>query len=81
MQSSVSLGDGRIDSIGDLVIVKPETFDISKTKEIAEELSKVNAKFKKVTQYILCGPEDGVQLILGSAYLYSGNLSQIKGYN
>ena len=45
--SSVSLGDGRIDSISDLVIVKPETFDISKTEEIADEMSKFNDKFKK----------------------------------
>jgi len=55
-RSSISLGDGRIDSISDLVIVKPETFDISKTKEIADELSKVNTKFKRGAQYILCGP-------------------------
>ncbi len=54
-KSSVSLGDGRIDTLKDLVIVRPNTFDISKSKEIAEELSNINAKFKKGHKYILCG--------------------------
>ena len=55
-KSSVSLGDGRIDTIKDLIIVRPNTFDISKSKEIAKELSKINKKFKKGRKYILCGP-------------------------
>jgi len=55
-KSSVSLGDGKISTIKDLVIVRPNTFDISKSKEIADELSKINSKFKKGRQYILCGP-------------------------
>ncbi len=55
-KSSVSLGDGRIDSLHDLIIVRPSTFDISKSEEIAEELSKVNSKFSKNQYYILCGP-------------------------
>ena len=55
-KSSVSLGDGRISTIKDLVIVRPNTFDISKSKEIAMELSKINKKFKASRQYILCGP-------------------------
>ena len=55
-KSSFSLGDGRISSIKDLIIVRPNTFDLSKSKEIAKELSKINSKFNKGRQYILCGP-------------------------
>ena len=55
-KSSFSLGDGKISSIKDLIIVRPNTFDLSKSKEIAKELSKINSKFNKGRQYILCGP-------------------------
>ena len=55
-KSSFSLGDGRISSIKDLIIVRPNTFDLSKSKEIAKELSKINSKFNNGLQYILCGP-------------------------
>ena len=55
-KSSFSLGDGRISSIKDFIIVRPNTFDLSKSKEIAKELSKINSKFNKGRQYILCGP-------------------------
>ena len=55
-KSSFSLGDGRISSLKDLIIVRPNTFDLSKSKEIAKELSKINSKFNKGRQYILCGP-------------------------
>ena len=55
-KSSVSLGDGSISTIKDLIIVRPNTFDISKSKEIADELSKFNTHFTKGRQYILCGP-------------------------
>ena len=55
-KSSFSLGDGRISSIKDLIIVRPNTFDLSKSKEIAKELSRINSKFNKGRQYILCGP-------------------------
>ena len=55
-KSSFSLGDGKNWSIKDLIIVRPNTFDLSKSKEIAKELSKINSKFNKGRQYILCGP-------------------------
>ncbi|MFL3006093.1 MAG: PEP/pyruvate-binding domain-containing protein [Candidatus Neomarinimicrobiota bacterium] len=55
-KSSFSLGDGKISTLKDLIIVRPNTFDLSKSKEIAKELSKINSKFKKGRQYILCGP-------------------------
>ena len=55
-KSSFSLGDGKIGTLKDLIIVRPSTFDLSKSKEIAKELSRINSKFNKGRQYILCGP-------------------------
>ena len=55
-KSSVTLGDGMIDDIRDLIIVKEETFDPSKTKDIAKEVSSFNKKFKNKKQYVICGP-------------------------
>ena len=55
-KSSVTLGDGMIDDIRDLIIVKEETFDPSKTKDIAKEVSSFNKKFKNNKQYVICGP-------------------------
>ena len=55
-KSSISLGDGRISTLKDLIIVRQNTFDLSRSKEIAQELSKFNSKFKGGRQYILCGP-------------------------
>jgi len=55
-KSSVTLGDGMIDDIKDLIIVKEETFDPSKTKDIAREVSLLNKKFKNKKQYVICGP-------------------------
>ena len=55
-KSSVALGDGKIDTLRDLIIIRSKSFDISKSKEIAKELSKINKKFKNGHQYILCGP-------------------------
>ena len=55
-RSSISLGDGKIDTIKNLVIVRPDSFDISKTEDIAKELAEINAKFNSKNQYILCGP-------------------------
>ena len=55
-KSSFSLGDGKISMLKDLIIIRPNTFDLSKSKEIAKELSKINSKFNKGRQYILCGP-------------------------
>ncbi|MBA65587.1 MAG: hypothetical protein CMG55_07290 [Candidatus Marinimicrobia bacterium] len=54
--STVTLGDGKIDHLKDLIIIRPELFDINKTTEIAKEISIFNNKFKKNHQYILAGP-------------------------
>ena len=55
-KSNITLGDGKINHIHDLVIVRTSSFDISKTREIAREVSNINKKFKSNKQYILCGP-------------------------
>lgn len=54
-KSSITLGDGKINDVKDLIIVRSETFDISKTKEIAEEVEKINNQFSTNDNYIICG--------------------------
>ena len=54
--SNTTLGDGKIDTIKNLIIVRPETFDLEKTAEIALEVEAFNKHFKKNQHYILCGP-------------------------
>ena len=55
-RSSITLGDGRIESVRDLIIVNQNTFETSKTSEIADEVSRINKKFKNDGKYILVGP-------------------------
>jgi len=55
-KSSVTLGDGRIDNIKDLIIIKENSFDPSKTQDIAKEVSKLNKKFKNKHKYVIAGP-------------------------
>lgn len=57
LHSNKALGNGIIDSIKDIIYVKPETFDSSKTIEIAREIGTINeALVEKQTPYILIGP-------------------------
>ena len=52
-----ALGNGIIDDIYDLVYVKPESFDASKTNAMAELIGNLNAGFLKRDQnYVLVGP-------------------------
>jgi hypothetical protein len=52
-----ALGNGVIDNIYDVVYVKPDSFDPSKTKEIAELIGSLNNNFlKEDKNYILIGP-------------------------
>ncbi|MFZ4463135.1 MAG: PEP/pyruvate-binding domain-containing protein, partial [Bacteroidales bacterium] len=52
-----ALGNGIIDDIYDLVYVKPESFDASKTNVMAELIGNLNAGFLKRDQnYVLVGP-------------------------
>ena len=55
-KSHITLGDGKIDQVHDLVIVRPESFDPSKTIEIASEVDSINKKFSLKESYILSGP-------------------------
>ena len=55
-KSSITLGDGRIENIKDLILVRENTFETSKTTEIAREVSKLNKKFKSKEKYIIAGP-------------------------
>ena len=55
-KSDITLGDGKIENIKDMIVVRRDSFDSSKTTEIAKEVSRLNKKFKKDQQYIICGP-------------------------
>lgn len=55
--SESALGSGHIQGVTDMVFVKEEAFDKSKTKEIAEEIGEVNNMMAKQGRtYILLGP-------------------------
>jgi Pyruvate phosphate dikinase, PEP/pyruvate binding domain. len=55
--SEKALGNGFIDGICDVIYLKPENFDPSKTPEIAETIGQLNEKLEKEGRnYILIGP-------------------------
>ena len=57
LYSNRSMGNGSYQDLRDIVYVKPEKFDASKTKIMAEMISSLNSKFKKThTGYILISP-------------------------
>jgi len=57
IRCSRSMGNGKLDSIEDVIFVDPATFDNLSTLEIAEEISKLNEKMNKEGRpYILIGP-------------------------
>ena len=57
VSSNNTLGNGRYDGIYDFVYVKPESFDASKTYEIAAEIEKINAEMTiNNRNYVLAGP-------------------------
>ncbi len=52
-----ALGNGIIKDIYDFVYIKPESFDSSRTMEIAEEVGRLNHQFLETNKnYILVGP-------------------------
>jgi CheY-like chemotaxis protein len=56
-RSAQALGNGRVDDIRDLVIVRPETFEREKTVEIASEVERMNDKLTgEGVHYALLGP-------------------------
>ncbi len=57
LYSEKEMGNGMIDSIDEVVFVDPDTFDKSKTVEMAEEIDKINSEMGKAgKKYILIGP-------------------------
>ena len=57
IHSDRALGNGLIKSIKNIVYVKPNTFDSTKTIEIADEIEKINNDLKQIKQpYVLIGP-------------------------
>jgi hypothetical protein len=52
-----SLGNGYIGDIADIVYVKPETFDLARSAEIAAQIGELNAAIKAAGRYcVLIGP-------------------------
>ena len=57
IKSSKALGSGRVDNIGYILHVPSNTFDSAKTKEMAQEISRINDLVKKeASSYLLIGP-------------------------
>jgi CheY-like chemotaxis protein len=55
--SSQSLGHGRIETISDVVYVRPESFLAAKTKEIAGEIGRINRQLHREGRpFLLIGP-------------------------
>ncbi|WP_027722274.1 PEP/pyruvate-binding domain-containing protein [Maridesulfovibrio zosterae] len=55
--SSHALGNAEKNDIYDILIVRPDCFDVAKTREIALEISKMNAQLvKQQRKYLLAGP-------------------------
>jgi DNA-binding NarL/FixJ family response regulator len=55
--SSNALGHGKFDRVADVVYVPPEAFDVSRTRVMAQEVSRLNAILKTQERpYLLIGP-------------------------
>ncbi|MBC8213878.1 MAG: hypothetical protein ISR90_02570 [Candidatus Marinimicrobia bacterium] len=55
-KSCVTLGNGIIDNLKNIIFVKPEVFDESNTQKIADQISVFNQMLGLDNQYILVGP-------------------------
>jgi len=56
-RSGRALGNGKYETMADIVYVKPEDFDVSATVQIAEEIDAANARLvKEGRPYLLVGP-------------------------
>jgi hypothetical protein len=57
MYAEHGMGNGKIESIYDVVYVDPEKFDKLKTKQIANEIAEINRELEALgKEYILIGP-------------------------
>ncbi|MBT3635046.1 MAG: hypothetical protein HN729_06455 [Candidatus Marinimicrobia bacterium] len=55
-KSESALGDGIIDDIHHIIVVKTDNFDASATLDIAAEIEQMNSKIKSHGKYVLVGP-------------------------
>ncbi len=55
-KSTITLGNGTINNIRDIIYVDIEKFNIAKTKIIAEEVETINKKLGRNNPYLLIGP-------------------------
>jgi hypothetical protein len=57
LQSTKSMGNGKIDDICDLIYLEPEKFDNLQTIQMAEEIDRINERMlKENRKYVLIGP-------------------------
>jgi hypothetical protein len=57
IRTDTALGNGQMTTISDVIIVTPEKFDRAKTRDIAEEIGRVNRRFADLDiPYLLVGP-------------------------
>ncbi|MFP4366714.1 MAG: PEP/pyruvate-binding domain-containing protein [Bacteroidales bacterium] len=57
LRSGKSMGNGMLDSLSDIIYIKPEDFDKTKTREMAGEIEELNSAMLKMDRkYILIGP-------------------------
>jgi hypothetical protein len=57
MYAEHGMGNGKVESIYDVVYVDPDKFDKLKTRQIAQEIDEINREFEaKGKEYILIGP-------------------------
>lgn len=57
LYSEKEMGNGLIDNIYDIIFVDPDSFDKTKTEEMAVEMDKINSEMgKQGRKYILIGP-------------------------
>ncbi|MCD6557070.1 MAG: pyruvate, phosphate dikinase [Bacteroidales bacterium] len=55
--SENAMGNGKIKAVKDVIFVSPETFDKSKTEQIAREIAELNKKMTEQNKsYVLIGP-------------------------
>jgi hypothetical protein len=55
--ASQALGHGKSDHIADIVFVKPQTFDVARTRDMARQVGRLNAALKAEGRaYLLVGP-------------------------
>ena len=55
-ETKLGMGDGITSDVKNILLVKMDTFDISKTTKIAQELEKMNKIMSEKNSYLLIGP-------------------------